>query len=74
MNRHLFVISVALAALSAQAQSVTLQFAGNRGTMNAATGKPTYRDHPDMTSAANGTQVVAVDGEQVIVYSYAARC
>jgi hypothetical protein len=39
--------------------NATIQFDGDSGTGNP----PTYKDHPDMAVAANGTQVVETTGQ-----------
>jgi len=59
-----------LSTYSSVAQTILTQFDGDIGTGGSATSKPTYRDHPDATAAANGSQVVEVTGQNVNVYSY----
>lgn len=44
----------------------TIQFDGDSGVGNP----PSYKDHPDMAIAANGTQIVETTGQNVNVYSY----
>jgi len=46
--------------------NATIQFDGDSGTGNP----PTYKDHPDMAVAANGTQVVETTGQHINVYNY----
>jgi hypothetical protein len=46
--------------------NVLSQFDGDSGVGNP----PAYKDHPDMSIAANGTQVVETTGQNVMVYSY----
>jgi hypothetical protein len=59
-----------LASPLSVAQTIFTQFDGDIGAGGSATSKPTYRDHPDATVAANGSQVVEVTGQNVNVYSY----
>jgi hypothetical protein len=47
--------------------NVLAQFDGDSGIGNP----PTYKDHPDMAIAANGTQVIETTGQNINVYSYA---
>src|SRR5215469_6819202 len=65
-----FLTVVVLITHFAFSQTILTQFDGDIGTGGSATTKPTYRDHPDATAAANGAQVVEVTGQNVNVYSY----
>lgn len=65
-----FLAILLLSTYCCVAQTILTQFDGDIGTGGSATAKPTYRDHPDATAAANGSQVVEVTGQNVNVYSY----
>ena len=47
--------------------TIVQSFDGDSGTLTL--GLPTYKDHPDMGIASNGTYVVAVTGQTVNIYN-----
>jgi hypothetical protein len=46
--------------------NATVQFDGDAGVGNP----PAYKDHPDMSVGASGTQIVETTGQNINVYSY----
>ena len=47
--------------------TIVQSFDGDTGTITS--GLPTYKDHPDMGIASNGTYVIAVTGQTVNIYN-----
>lgn len=63
------IIAVIFFSISMVAQTINHSFDGNAGTVSSP-GTPTQADHPDMSMASNGSQVITVDRQNVNVYDY----
>ena len=58
--------------LAVGAQTIPVSFDGETGTVSSP-GVPTITDHPDMSMASSGTQIVTVDRQAVNVYNYSGQ-
>lgn len=70
MTRIILIVCVLTGIASGQ--TILNSFDGETGTTSSP-GVPTITDHPDMSMAANGYQVVTVDRQAVNVYSYSGQ-
>src|SRR6185437_12560820 len=66
--KKILAILFLLIASALHGQTILNSFDGETGTVSSP-GVPTIQDHPDMSIASNGYQVVTVDRQAVNVYS-----